>query len=459
VKILLISESKFEWEIFEKEINAQFNDIELVCVDTVEEALNAAASDGPFGFFVLDAGLTSADANALGLNLLEFTGSRPILFFGQKHVIDENISQELFSSNEHNESIYKPFDREDFAEDLKEKVESTLEWAQDQEYEQGVTEVDPLDYIPMKLRAFYLYDLFPYDIYLAITSANYIKIISANKPYSISTLTTYAKKNVKYLHIRKDERLAYLENESAKCIDSLKTVSPKDKEVYLLQIRSITILHQYVLALGVTDTVFNLVKHLVTSVINVFTVKAGLKVVLKEYPHFYEGIASKSLLTAYIASALGKRLEWESETSKTKLIVSSLLQDITVPEEGMNKIKSASSPKLKDFSEDNVQEFIQHPVAAAQFAKQFTMYPDLDYIIKNRHETPNRKGFPNRPSSLNLTQICAVLHLSQYLAAEFDGESYDAQKLTKVLKVISREFRIGVYRDTLGELKSLLKVR
>ncbi len=459
MKALLVSDNKDDWETIRNILKANYPKIELVCSINSSDAITVAGTDGPFGFFMLDCNMKEEDPNELGLSLVDFTGPRPIIFLGNEAMINDRISQELFATNEFNEKIHKPLDREDFLEEFKAKVNRSLSWAKEEEFEQSLEKVNPDDFIKMKLKAFYLYKTFPYDIFLAITSSTYIKIISADKPYTHSLLVTYAKKNIKFLHIKKDDQLKYLEGESLKCLKALRSISPTSGDIYLLQIRSMTVLHQYLIALGVTPTVLTLGNALADSVNTVFDEKTDLIQILAEYPYFYEGTASKSLLTAYICAAVAKKLSWESETVKKKLTICSILQDVSLPDEAMSKINSENSSMLQNYSEEEQELFFNHPLTAAEYAKQFTSYPDIDYIVESHHELPNRKGFPTKPTSSKLTKVCAVFNVSQFIAAEIDGAEPSNAILSKAVKTMSRDFSNGNFREVLNIIKSIFKIK
>lgn len=457
MKALLISENKTDWDIIRNILKVHYSHVELVCAINSEDAMSAASADGPFGFFLLDCNLRQADPNELGHSLIELTGERPILFFGHEAVINDRIGQELFGCNECNDSIFKPLDRDNILDEIKEKVDKALDWAKEKEFEQNLEEVDPKEFIPMKIRAFHLYSTFPYDIYLAVTKSNYIKIISANKPYSHSTLAAYARKNIKYLHIRKDDQLKYLEAETQKCLKAMDRMEATHKDIYILQLRSITIIHQYLIALGVNPSLIELVDKTVDSVFHTGKKKAFLKNILQEYPQFYAGISSKSLLTAYIAESLAKKMGWDSETTKKKLIIAAILQDVTLPDESMGKISNLNQFKDQGFSEDELEDFTNHPVAAANFAKQFTTYSDIDYIVLNHHELPQRKGFPNRPSSSRFTQITAVFNTAQFVASELDGQELDDTLFGLVQKTLTKDYTSGIFKEVQKHLKTILK--
>jgi len=458
LKVLLISDNKSDWEIIRRTLRSHYKDIQLVCCINKQETISAVTEDGPFGFFMLDCNTKNIDPTDLGFELLELTGSRPIIFIGYEGVITDRVSQALYTSSEFNDTIYKPLDREDILVELKNKIDGCMQWAKDEEFEQSLEEVEPEDYLPMKLKAFYLYNEFPYDIYLSITQTTYIKIISANKPYTHSTLATYARKNIKMLYIKKDDQLKYLETESIKCIKALNFMEPNHKDIYLLQIRSVTILHQYILALGVSPSVLSLMNAVIANIHKTSRNLINLSDFLQDYPIYYQGIPSKSIITAFIACHLAKKVGWESSLTQSKLIICSLLQDITLPDDDLSKINNTNSPKLKDFKEEDLQAFFNHPNEAAKLSKQFSSYSDIDYIVESQHELPNRKGFPNRPSSSKLTQICAVFNTSQYVAAEIDGESPNNNHYAKIIKTMSKDFATGTFKETLNLLKNSLKV-
>ena len=133
------------------------------------------------------------------------------------------------------------------------------------------------------------------------------------------------------------------------------------------------------------------------------------------------------------------------------------MQDISLPDDNLTSINQVNSPKLKNFKEEDVNAFFNHPIQAASYAKQFSSYSDIDYIIESHHELPNRKGFPNRPSSSKLTQICAVFNIAQYVAGEIDGLAPDNQLYIKTIKSMAKDYGVGSFKEVHKHLKSILK--
>lgn len=439
-------------------VRNQFRDLEVVMAATNEEAMNLASVEGPFGFYALDTEAKGYEPDKLGKDLLDFTGNRPIIFLGHEAFITDRVSQELYSANEYNDRLLKPFDREDFQDELLSKINNALVFAKREEFEQSIEDIDPDDFIQMKIKSFYLYNSFPHDIYMEITSTKYIKILSANKPFTATTLANYAKKNVRHLHIRKDDQLEYLETESKKCLKGMRKISPKSPDMILVLLRSITLAHQTLLAIGVTPSVLALCNGAINSILAISEPRKDLSEILERYPKLYTGIASKSLLTALIASNMCSKMGWESSLTKRKLVMAAILMDFTIQEEEMCKINSPSDPILKNFREEQINNYLQHPVRAAEVAQQFTLFPDIDFLIENHHETPNRKGFPNQPSHTKLTPLCSVLNVAQFIAAELDGEDINNQILGRTFRALSRDYNSGNFKDALRASRETVKL-
>lgn len=453
MKTLLVSENKEDWNLITRICkNLYGKKLDVVCVGDHESAIDKASSDGPFGFFIIDVNIKAFDPIGVTRTLIDLTGDRPLLFLGTSVVIKDLVPYELFNSNEYNEILSRPID----PNELKEKFEGILKWAQKEEFEASIEEISPEEFIPMKLKSFYLYTSFPYDIYMEVATGKYIRILTADKPYSITTLSIYAKKNVKYLHIRKDDQIKYLESESRNCVNALDVMPPSHKDFFLLLLKSITISHQYLLALGVNDTVKELIEKITIGISDAIDDRKTFIGIAKSYPLIYEGVASKSLMTALIAGLITEKLKYSSQTTKSKLFVAAILMDFLLRDEALAKVNLLDDPTLSDYSEAQLADFIQHPLKAADIAAQFNAYTDIDSLVANHQELPNRNGFPNKPSHTSLTTLNAILNSSQYIAAEIDGVKIEPAILRRILKHMIKEYNIGSFKEVLSAAKKVI---
>ena len=446
MKTLIVSENNAEAEILRRILRFNFRDLYCLQASTKNEIENAILTDGPFGFYIVDADMRQEEPEMLCQSIRDLSGDKPFLFIGKSASIIDRISQELYQSNSFNDQIYKPFERKDITDEIKNKVSGILDWARQEEFESSIEEIDKKDFIEMKLKNFYLSSTFPYDIYLEITSTEHIKIISANKPYSSSTLDRYAKKNVKSLYIKKDDHLEYLEKETIRCTKHLKKIFPSNDEYPIALLRAVTILHQYMITLGTSDAIFSLVDEVAEGILKYEGHYKSIRKMLTNFPEYYAGIASKSLITGFIAIHLAKKNGWESNTTKMKLAVCSILQDYSLPDEAMAHINYPIDARLNQYSEEDLEKFFNHPIDAANISKQFSKYTDTDYILEHHQELYAKKGFPNQVTSSKFTVICCLFNAAQFFAAEIDGHKYKKDIVSKVMKSMARDFSKGNFK-------------
>lgn len=455
MKTLLISEDKETWELITKIIGSNYgNALECVCVKTKSDAVSNAINNGPFGILIVDVDMKDSDPNQIAESLIDITGNHPIIFIGSEMTTKTRIDEQIFQSHESNDIVTKPLN----VLELREKFTSALNKVKEDEFETSIEDIDAENFIEMKLKSFYLYNSFPYDIFLEVTSTRFIKVISANKPYTITHLSKYAKKNIKFLYIKKDDHLRFLENETQRCLQALKKVKENSKDIFVILIQSITMFHQYLNTLGLSTSLSELTDEIINTIINVSQSKKDFTTIIKNFPTRYEGVASKSLLTAFISQVLCEAMDWHSVSSKSKLAISSILQDYTIKDDELSKVSFLNHHLLTSLSEKELLEFTEHPIRAAEMGRQFTSYPDIDFILLTHHETPNRVGFPNKPSPMKLTSICAVFNISQYIAAQIDGKMVNDDLLTKTMNGMAKDFNNGNFKEVLTIAKKHIRI-
>lgn len=455
---MFISDNSEDSQAIQKMIQAQFKNVEIVIASNVQETMNLAASDGPFGFILIDIDVKEIDPNALSLELLDFIGERPFIFFGSEGIFKTRITDELYNSSEYNSTLFKPVVRPGFVTELKEIIAKIKTWIKAESSSPNSPEVDPTDYMQMKLKSFYLYKKFNYDVHMAITQTSYMKLIEAGQSYTHSLLSQYAKKGIKHLYILKDDQLKFLESEANYCIRAMTNFKSNDPtQLFLIHLRAITIFHDYLKSLGPTLLAQQLLEKTAESVIEQVKTAGSFKEILKSYPIGYAGISSKSLLTAHFSLELANALNWDSHTTRLKLVASSILQDYSLPDDALTFITDKEDPRLVEFDLEANNEYLEHPAKAAEMSHQFSRFPDIDFILANHHELPNREGFPNRPSMTSLTLLNAVFNICQCIASHIDGKTIKQESLNKVLKSMSKEFNLGIFKEPMKKMTEIFK--
>jgi HD-GYP domain-containing protein (c-di-GMP phosphodiesterase class II) len=448
MKTLFISDQKSEWEFITNFIRANFPKLEVICVISKEEALNVASFEGPFGFLMVDAEVKDFSPSEITQEILDVSGVRPVLFLGREAFLKDRISQEIFGSHENNVLIPRPYD----IDQMRVAITNALGWAEAAEFEDNMIQKDLNEFIPIKIKSFYYSQSFAFDVYLEVTTNNFVKIIAQDKPYSLSLLQTYARKNVKFLYLLKTDHIAYLENEIEKFIELFKAESTDLKEHLIALLKATEILGDYIKTIGVTETAKTLTNQMILLISNN---EIKLKDILKSFPILNPGIASKSLLTAFLCNCICNEMHFNSAMTKNNLILASILQDIAlVGKDELCYVQTLDDPTAFDPVD---QELIKnHTDRAGDIASQFTGYSDIEYLIVNHHELPNRKGFPRRLTGIKLTGLCCILVTSQYVASHIDGQQISSNLLQEIIAKMNEDFTQGNFKEPFKTLKKII---
>lgn len=456
MKTIFVSEDKDSAEIFNRIMNVLYDqDLEINFTNTLQESVQIAVDKGPFNLIFIDMDMKDCDPSETLEEIIDVNGDCPIIFTGTQTMIKDRVEDQVFESNKLNDKMPKPIDKDKILNIVKPLIDNI----RPKMNREGVLEVDPNEFIKMKVKFFYLYESFGYDLYTEVTQTKYMKVIEANLPYSHSYIHKFIKNAITYFYIHKDDHLRYLEEESQKCIRVLKKVNGAHKDIFLVLIRSISILHEYLRTLGVSDTVINLADLITDIIIDISEKRKNFHNVISFYPVAYESIASKSLLCAVMSLLFAQELTWQAIATKRNLVLASILADFTVDEEKMCFSMTLNEAMLNDFSREEISKYSDHTNEAAKIGSQFTQYPDVDYIIRNHHELPNKKGFPQRPSPSVLTPICGVISICHHIAIRIDGHKITNKIIHNILGNMNQYFAIANYKPILKIANDALKLK
>jgi len=451
LKALFICDQKEEWSTHSNLFKTHFSNVELVCAIKGSDALEYLSYEGPFAIVIIDCTIQSDEPTELAQKVIDVVGERPIIFTGTKVMINR-VDENLLLNHPLNDIIYKPYKIENFQSVLS----GAFEWAKEEEFEQSIEELDREELLPMKIRNFYLFKEVPYDVYLELTSVKFIKIIGKDRPYTHADILTYARRNIKFLYLRKNDYLKFLEDGIKKVSEVLKTKNLKSKNAIAFQIRAALLIHQYIRTVGISSDIINLCTRVIEVTGEVFDQhrynQKNAKELLNNIPFSQGDFAEQSIFTNYLCEAILDGLGWKSDLSRKKLGLASLLQDSMLSNEDLVKVRSLDDPNFQMFTAEEQQEFLEHPTKAAEIAQHFQGYPDADYIIAQHHERPDGSGFPvGLQSNRFSAHSCAFILASTYVTRFTNSKREHSDKL-QILQDFKRTFNIGNFKEPLKEL-------
>lgn len=450
MKVLFICDEKDEWSFYRNLFAGNFSKVEVAFSLNSEDALDKLNFEGPFALIIIDASLKSEGPSEIADAVIDTAGERPIVFIGEKIHITSRIRADLYEENDINEILIKPFQPEQFVE----TIQKGLEWVKQEEFEQSIIELDRSQVLPMRIRNFYLFDKLPYEVYLELTSTKFVKVLGKNKKYAQSDINAYAKRGIKQLYLFKNEYLKLLEEGLKKVLFILKQKNKQSPKVLMAtQIKGVLIVHQYIRSVGVTKSLTELCDELIDTTRVVFRSYQKIKTLINDFPFSQYDTAEQAVFTSYLCESILCGLGWASDTSRKKLGLASLLYDSMITNEDLAKIKALDDRNLLMFTEDEQIEYKEHPRLAAEMARQFQGYSDVDFIIVQHHERPKGDGFPNRLTSNKLTaHSCAFILATAFSTrlALLPGEQGNYLKVFREIKTL---YNVGNFKEPLDALQ------
>lgn len=432
----------------------QFAKISLVKASEEDNLVELITTDGPFSFIIVNINNKNINVYSVFETINEILGDRPFVFIGNQNAIKSQLSSEILDNQETNAVLDFPLNPEEF----KKAIDMATAWVKKEEFEQSILEFSRDDLHPMRLRNFYLFEQLPYDVYIELTSTKFGKIISKNKNYSHQIISNYSRKNIKYLYLRKDEHLKFLDS-SVKNLSKIYSAKLNDRKKYVtLHLKTVFFIQQFIKTVSVSDEVNKLVHLYIESVCDLgksFDNLADMLDIVTDGGTL--SFAEQSVATAYVCEKILTCMGWNADMTRGKLILASLLQDIALNNDDLIKIRSINDPQLKMYSDEEQDEFKNHPQKAAHLSTFFAGFSDVDFILLEQHEHPSGDGFPKGLNSSGLTTISCIFILASNFVSRLAQGPKGPTLHRDILNSMRRIYNTGNFKDPLKALEKALK--
>lgn len=411
-------------------------------------------NDGPFSFVVMAIDNKNITVVDIYQNITDTLGVRPFVFIGSINSVKSQLTNDMVHNQQTNALVELPLVLDEF----KKAVNLAIDWVKKEEFEESILEFSRDDLHPMRLRNFYLFEQVPYDVYIELTATKFGKVISKDKFYSHQIIQNYSRKNIKYLYLRKDEHLKFLDT-SIKNLLKIYEAKLSDKKKYMmLHLKSAFFMHQFIRAASVSDEVNKLAHYFIESVSNLVRSYENISDLLDSISESGNiTFAEQSVATAYVCEKILLNMGWTADMTRGKLILAALLQDVSLGNDDLIKIRSINDPNLKMFSEEEQEDFKNHPQKAAHLSTYFNGFSDVDFILMEQHEHPTGDGFPKGLNSSGLTTISCIFILASNFVSRMALTPKSPTQHKDILTSIKRVYNTGNFKDPLKALEKALK--
>lgn len=431
-----------------------FPKVQMVLCNEPEGLMEFMTNDGPFSFVVIAIDNKNISVVDIYQSIIDTLGVRPFVFIGSPNSVKSQLTNDMVHNQQTNALVESPIVLDEF----KKAVTLAIDWVKKEEFEESILEFSRDDLHPMRLRNFYLFEQVPYDVYIELTSTKFGKVISKDKFYSHQIIQNYSRKNIKYLYLRKDEHLKFLDT-SIKNLLKIYEAKLSDKKKYmLLHLKSAFFMHQFIRAASVSDEVNKLAHYFIESVSNLVRSYESISELLDSISESGNiTFAEQSVATAYVCEKILLNMGWTADMTRGKLILAALLQDVSLGNDDLIKIRSINDPNLKMFSEEEQDDFKNHPQRAAHLSTYFNGFSDVDFILMEQHEHPTGDGFPKGLNSSGLTTISCIFILASNFVSRMALTPRSPTQHKDILTSMKRVYNTGNFKDPLKALEKALK--
>ncbi len=453
MKALYVAIEIEESKTIHQMVNTQFPKITLLKCFDLEKMKEILTSEGPFAFLIFDVDNRTITIENFFETVEELTGKKATVLVGSINNVKAYVTAKILNE-QGNYIAEKPFTLDEF----KDAISNAIEWTKKEEFEESIAEFSREDLHPMKIRNFQLFDQLPYDVYLELTSTKFGKIISKNKPFGHQIIHSYAKKNIKHLYLRKDEFLKFLDSSVKSLLKIYDKKITDRKKLIALHLKTAFFMHQYIRVLNVSEEINRLMIKYIQSVSSLCRSHEKIIDLFDDFPPTPQlTFAYQAAYSSYLCHYMLINMGWHADMSKDKLILACMLQDITLSNDDLIKIRSLNDPNLKMFTETEQEEFKNHPLQAALVSNYFSGFTEVDFILAEHHEHPNGEGFPKGLNSSSLTTISCIMILAASFTSRLAIMPKSPQVYIEIYKQMFRVYNAGNFKLPLKALEKSLK--
>ena len=428
--------------------------VQLIMCHEPENLMDLMTNDGPFSFVVILIDNKNITVVDIYQTIIDTLGVRPFVFIGTMNSVKSQLTNDMVHNQQTNDLVELPIILDEF----KKAINLAIDWVKKEEFEESILEFSRDDLHPMRLRNFYLFEQVPYDVYIELTATKFGKVISKDKFYSHQIIQNYSRKNIKYLYLRKDDHLKFLDTSIKNLLKIYEAKLSDRKKYLLLHMKTAFFMHQFIKAASVSDEINKLAHYFIESVSALVRTYDNVSELLDSVSDSTNvTFAEQSVATAYVCERILLNMGWTADMTRGKLILASLLQDITLSNDDLIKIRSINDPNLKMFSEEEQEDFKNHPQKSAQLATFFNGFSDVDFILMEQHEHPTGDGFPKGLNSSGLTTISCIFILASNFVSRMALTPKSPTQHKEILMNMKRVYNTGNFKDPLKAMEKALK--
>ncbi len=421
-------------------------EVELFCARNGSDAIDIIIHESPILIVIIDDLLEKEEQLTIAEDLVDAAGQKPIIFLSSGDKVKDLLTSEFFNLYLTNEVLEKPYSDDIFVE----KIKKGLEWSDLEIVTESHKKVTEDEYVPVKLKSFYLYEKVGYDVFFKVYTDNYMKVITKNKRYPESTIVNLAKKNVKDLFLKRTEKIKFLTESIEKAITVLSTPDIEVEKIMTSQICGTFLIHEMINEIGVNESLVNLAELIISATSTVALQYRDFKSLARDIPITYGDLGEQAVYMLYLCHYLTKEMGWESDLTQKKLGLSCILHDCKLKYDDLSLVRNENDESLKEFNLHSLKIFKEHPKLAAQVSTEFTNFPDCGFIIQEHHTLPEKRY------THNMNSISCLFVLIRRFTTELANHGFSGLCLDQSIEEL-QVYDFGNFKISYNALMKILK--
>lgn len=300
----------------------------------------------------------------------------------------------------------------------------------------------------------------PCDVQLRLSDDKYVRVFKQGDSFTSVEYAKYRAKGVDRLFLEQDAVEGILKDFENKLSAILDSDADSEDSIDVSKSTS-ELVYNIINVFGWKPELENVVTKNVNVAIKSLSKVPGLNDYLKridlEEDNFF---AAHAHIVGLIAMGIAAELDVNQKTAAEKLMTSALMHDICIPDAYVGKIEKLNRHLLDgapfDGSFDEVEEYKQHPLRAAELVANFeNISNDIQQIVAAHHERPDGTGFPNQLPNSKISLLTAVFCVAEDLG-DYIGHEPTEAKVNELISLREDVYGAGNYRKAFDALKRSL---
>jgi hypothetical protein len=442
VHIIIISPQPIE--IIDQVMATSYPELNITNCSSSTQAKELLFDSGPYSLVVISEQSTDENSELFSI-ITEDIGAPMTLLLGtaQKETLDTIAKHDCLNHlQDISISTYKGFIDKIL---IKQKNES-----EEQRY---LTDKTLEDFVPLKLKTFYLYKTLPYDAYTLITTNRFMKVLPKDIEYHEGLIQKLKFKHIRCLYLEKNNHVDFLDQAIKTMTQEVKKGGHSPKRIIKILISGATLVQDYLRTIGPSDNILPFINEL--TLLQTSFLKSGdqLKIHQQYFKDMSHDIGEQAICKSILCEMIASKLNWTFDKTREKLFFTSLLHDNFIANEqdacitDLETVKDSKSRKQLE----------QHPMLASKFAQQFTHLTEIDFIIKQHHLIPDYRCFPEKIPQGKINQISALFIIVNHYVSELINLKINYKNHRKLLAQMDIIYTHTAFKTVYTVFKKLIK--